>query len=139
MAQPFHGRFWQRAHCYMNKICISLARYLYKAFPQISDELISLRHSPPSFQSMKRTLHKENKFVEPARSPPLPLSSTQIQSRSDIYHCGTRTTPDQLSLSKLNVRLATRLNVGVVPPDAHNKCDHHGQKVVNVNRPFVGK
>jgi hypothetical protein len=41
------------------------------------------------------------------------------------------------NLSKLNVRLAPGLDVGVVPPDAHNKRDHHGEEVVNVDGPFV--
>ena len=42
-----------------------------------------------------------------------------------------------LSMGELDVCLATRLDVGVVPPDAHNKRDHHRQEVVDVNGPFV--
>jgi hypothetical protein len=35
-----------------------------------------------------------------------------------------------LSARKLDVRLAARLDVGVVPPNTHHKRDHHRQEVV---------
>jgi hypothetical protein len=67
------------------------------------------------------------------------LANSQNLIKSHTMYCAPVPNLAPAPLSKLDIRLLRRPNVGIIPPNAQNQGNNHKKEIVNVNRPLMAK